>query len=163
MKARRLTGASDLRLPPATSGPAIHVKQSVTYTKEWVRKQRRMTASSNQVLYNVRKSLSCALSHVGFCVQASYQVQGMVGRFVIDVLRPILTGQSLSRFTLEEAVAVVLGGSSETIRQQSLNALWEGTGEPGASGDAQKLRFVLHSLQVGATAGLQRAPIVAPG
>ena len=68
------------------------------------------------------------------CVsQASYQVHGLVGRFFIDALRPILTGHNLSRFTLEESVAVLLGGTCETVRQSVVNQLWEGrAGNPSA-------------------------------
>ena len=139
-------------MAPCLGGPELRVKASITYSKEWVRSARRMTASSNQV---------------------SYVVLGLVGRFFVDALRPLLTGSNLSRFTLEEATSTKLGGATcETIRQQVLNELWAGScdvavavvppthptaaNNPTRHGgdvtpcarDRQKLRVVHYSVQV---------------
>lgn len=95
----------------------MRIREVTTYSKNWVRQQRRMTATSNQ---------QC------------FRAVGLSGRLVVDVLRPILTGHTLSFFSLDEACAVLLHTPKERLPQTALDALWRGHPVPDldAVGDA---------------------------
>lgn len=83
----------------------LKCQSSVMYSASWVRSQSRMSATSNQETFK---------ASVG-------------GRLVIDVLRHVLTNQSLSTFTLADCVQSILGETLEVLPSSKLALLWQGT------------------------------------
>jgi len=86
-------------------GGLLKCQSSVMYSAAWVRSQSRMSATSNQETFK---------ASIG-------------GRLVIDVLRHVLTNQSLSTFTLADCVQSILGETLEIIPPSTLTSLWQGS------------------------------------
>ncbi|KAH7314892.1 hypothetical protein KP509_21G026000 [Ceratopteris richardii] len=85
-------------------GRATDVKSVVSYGKQWVKQQARMTATSNQEVFRAI----------------------VEGRIVIDVLRVVLVAYNLSTFTLAECCQVFLGKTKEVLNSIMVAEIWRG-------------------------------------
>eukprot|EP00898_Chlorokybus_atmophyticus_P005186 jgi/Chlat1/5669/Chrsp37S00424 len=106
----------------------LKVKSVVSYNKNWVRSQSRMSSTSNQEVFRA----------------------DVEGRLVLDVLRPVLVGHTLSAFTLPECSAVFLKKPLEVLNSQALCALWNGQvqGPPdGMSGPERIANYGLKRVE----------------
>ena len=99
---------SALKLGPLCLGrtaaaTGLRVQASTNYSKNWVRSQSRMSALSNQTCWRVKD---------------------LRGRVVMDVLRSLLVTHKLTRYSIEEAVSVLLPGRvKEAVRQAHVDRL----------------------------------------
>ncbi|GAQ79724.1 DNA polymerase catalytic subunit [Klebsormidium nitens] len=94
-------GSLDLGRRP---NKALEVKSVVSYGKNWVKNQQRMTATSNLETYRAT----------------------VEGRVVVDMLRSITIAHNLSTFTLAECSQVFLGETKEVLSAAAITALWAG-------------------------------------
>lgn len=85
-------------------GRATDVKSVVSYGKQWVKQQARMTATSNQEVFRAV----------------------IEGRVVIDMLRVVLVAYNLSTFTLAECSQVFLDRTKEVLNSVTIAELWKG-------------------------------------
>ncbi|GFR40573.1 hypothetical protein Agub_g1152, partial [Astrephomene gubernaculifera] len=86
----------------AAGAAPMTVKSVVMYSAAWVRSQSRMASTSNQETFRA----------------------DIKGRVVLDVLRQVLTGQSLATFTLVDCCQSLLGRTLEVIGPFHLARLW---------------------------------------
>ncbi|XP_073396343.1 DNA polymerase delta catalytic subunit isoform X5 [Physcomitrium patens] len=103
-------------------GQTTEVKSVVTYGKHWIKKQARMSSTSNQEVFRAY----------------------MEGRLVIDMLRVVLVSFNLSTFTLEECSQVFLGAPKEALSTAAVSELWQGK----YGGLRRLLLYSLHEAEV---------------
>ncbi|CAI5973996.1 unnamed protein product [Closterium sp. NIES-65] len=103
-------------------GRGLVVRGVVTYGKQWVRQQLRMSATSNQETFQVR----------------------VEGRCMLDLLRAILTSQALSTFSLHESCQVFVGRPLELLSPACIAAMWGG----GLGGRPRLLRYAAEYAKV---------------
>ncbi|CAM9571714.1 unnamed protein product, partial [Phaeothamnion confervicola] len=90
----------------------IRIKDVQNYGKDWVKRQQRMSATSNQ---------------------KSFQLERCGGRLVVDVLRAAVTGHTMTRFTLDEAASVFLDFPREALTSSAVTG---GNVDGGSAGGA---------------------------
>ncbi|KAL4424029.1 hypothetical protein ABPG75_001330 [Micractinium tetrahymenae] len=93
--------ASLSRLLPHRAAP-LAIKAVTQYSAQWVKRQSRMSTTSNQL---------------------TYKAQNLEGRLVVDVLRHCITAQSLETFSLVDCVHKLLGQTLEVLHPGTLAAL----------------------------------------
>lgn len=118
------------RLLPSTGSAMMEIKSIVMYSVAWVKQQARMASTSNQETFRAL----------------------VPGRLVFDVLRQVLTSQSLSTFSLVDCCQSLLNVSLEVISPLQLAQMWKllGSQEEGemASTAVRLARYALKRVDV---------------